>query len=122
MYNYVHYTTQYCITSHVRQTPDQIRSYFEPGAVLTVRLDFTDWPKGTYRLQQFRLGPRYGSVLDEYIRMGIKDDMLPIELDYLQRHSGLDITVKYITIDHQTVLTERLEPMEICVYVLYPSI
>lgn len=122
MYNYTHYTLKHCLSCHehypLAQTYDQLMT----GETLVITLDFSHWPAGSYRLQKFRLGPEHGSALDEYIRLGIQDDMLPIELDYLCRKSGLDISVQYIEINERTVLNEQLSPMEICIYVIYAAV
>ena len=122
MYNYTHYTLRHCLNCHEHYPLTQTYAQLLVGENLTITLDFSRWPAGSYRLQKFCLGPEHGSALDEYIRLGIQDDMLPIELDYLRRKSGLDISVQYIEINEHTVLNEQLSPMEICIYVIYAAV
>ena len=120
MYNYVHYTAAHCLNSQEQYPVYQIYEKLQSGNIIEFSFDFSQWPEGSYRIQKFILGPKHGSVLDEFIRLGIHDDMLPIELDYLDRKAGMDISVEYIHVDRGTRLTARLAPLEICVYVVYP--
>ncbi len=118
MHNYVHYSAAHCLDSRHPYPADQVSAQLEPGSPLEFILDFSQWPPGYYRLQKFCLGPKKGSALEEYLRMNIRDSMLPIELDYLQRCSDLDICVQYIDIGSTTVLRQSVAPSKICVYVL----
>ena len=99
MYNYVHYTAAHCLNSQEQYPVYQIYEKLQSGNIIEFSFDFSQWPEGSYRIQKFILGPKHGSVLDEFIRLGIHDDMLPIELDYLDRNAGMDISVEYIHVD-----------------------
>lgn len=119
MYNFVPYTDAYCLNNHKKYPLPQTYQCFASGQDLTFIFDCSKWPGGPYRLQKFRMGRDCGSALDEYMRLGIRDDMLPIELDYLKGRANLNIEVEYPVFDENTELSITLKPMDIAVFVLY---
>lgn len=91
-----------------------------PGAEgeLTYAIQLRQFPAGSYRIQKLSVGPERGSAFEKYRQMGIRDDMLPIELEYLRSQAMFDVAVDYISVKNDTVIRETLSACEMRIIVL----
>ena len=75
-------------------------------------------PPGNYRVQRLSVGPEHGSAFEKYKQMGIRDHMLPVELEYLRCQAMFDVSVEYLTVRSDIVLNEVLDIYEMRIIVL----
>lgn len=82
--NYVHFDDYFCVSNEINMPPDKVYSVFKNPMTHDFSLTMHKVKTGRYKIVTTALNSEYGSLLDEWLRYGILDDLQPRDIRYLQ--------------------------------------
>ena len=118
-FNYKHFNYSYYLHSEGSIGINEQYDIFENNESLNFSLELQGISNGKYRVKEYKLNRKYGSVLDKWLEFGATDDMKQDEVNYLKQ-----ICVPYMKVenshvtDHSIVLKGELQPHEVRLFEL----
>lgn len=82
-YNYVHYNQHYCLNYETPLSINHTYDVFEESSPKAMEVCLTGLPAGRYKTTKTTLNRKYGSIIDEFIRIFNEGYQTPEELNYM---------------------------------------
>ncbi len=82
-YNYVHYNQNYCLNFETPLEISHTYDVFEKSAPKSMEVRLSCLPSGRYKITKTTLNQKYGSIIDEFIRIFNEGYLTPEELNYM---------------------------------------
>lgn len=114
-FNNKNLSPEYYLVEEDRHRPEEISGLFQNRDRLDLQIRLEHLPfDGTVLIRQKIVNETGGSILNEWIRMGCEEDLLPEDVRYLRRISVPEVKIRRETVkDHALELHLELEPHEI---------
>lgn len=118
-FNYKHFNYSYYLHPEGSTGVKEQYEIFENNETLNLSLEIQGIANGKYRVKELKLNRDHGSILDEWLKFGVVDDIKPDEVDYFKQ-----ICVPYMKVEHSVVenhsivLKGELQPHEVRLFEL----
>ena len=84
LYNYSHFSDIYCVSGAQGITCESAYSFFAEQETRDVSVEMKGLERGRYKIITTTLNREHGSLLDEWMRFGILDNLQPRDINYLE--------------------------------------
>jgi xylan 1,4-beta-xylosidase len=119
-FNYKHFNYSYYLHAEGSTGINEQYEIFENNEPLNLSLEIQGITNGKYRLKELRLNRNHGSILDEWLRFGVVDDIKPDEVDYFKQICVPYMKVEHSRVDnHSIVLSGELQPHEVRLFEIH---
>ncbi|MEH7493223.1 GH39 family glycosyl hydrolase, partial [Neobacillus niacini] len=118
-FNYKHFNYSYYLHPEGSTGLHEQYEIFENNETMNLSLELQGIANGKYRVKELKLNRDHGSILDEWLRFGVVDDIKADEVDYFKQ-----ICVPYMKVEHSLVenhsivLKGELQPHEVRLFEL----
>jgi xylan 1,4-beta-xylosidase len=118
-FNYKHFNYSYYLHPEGSTGIHEQYEIFENNEPMNLSLELQGIANGKYRVKELKLNRDHGSVLDEWLKFGMVDDIKADEVDYFKQ-----ICVPYMKVEHSLVenhsivLKGELQPHEVRLFEL----
>lgn len=113
LHNYLH-PSIFSIHKFINDiSPDKINTIFNNPSDKTYSLTLSNLIPGKYRVKIYILNERYGSVIDEWCKLGIDIPIGSSEINYLKSKSIPFQTVNYYNVENELKLEGTILPNEV---------
>lgn len=118
-FNYKHFNYSYYLHPEGSTGIHEQYEIFENNEPMNLSLELQGIANGKYRVKELKLNRDHGSVLDEWLKFGMVDDIKADEVDYFKQ-----ICVPYMKVGHSLVenysivLKGELQPHEVRLFEL----
>ncbi|MDD6161086.1 MAG: helix-turn-helix domain-containing protein [Oscillospiraceae bacterium] len=114
MCNYIHFSDVFCVSDPSAITPEDAYSFFSSTSTKDLSIQLNNLPHGRYKIITTTLNRDYGSLLDQWLRYGIIDDLQMRDIYYFRDVVHPNRTARYAQCDNGTLeLHAQLLPHEI---------
>lgn len=113
-HNYKHPNIQYYMKREDDIDIRKIHQFFDDLRPLKISFRIRNVRNGTYQMKIRSINTRYGSVQNEWLRMGLSDNLNSQDVDYLRNICTPHITIQNCTVTDNTLIFDTiLEAQEI---------
>lgn len=114
LYNYAHFTNEYCLSGGDGVTYDNAYTVFGDAATRDISVNLNGLQAGRYKVITTTLNRESGSLFDEWLRYGIIDELQPHDIRYLHDIVHPHRSVRYQDCENGSMkLTLQMLPHEI---------
>ncbi|NYE06375.1 xylan 1,4-beta-xylosidase [Bacillus niacini] len=118
-FNYKHFNYSYYLHPEGSTGINEQYDIFENNEPLKLSLEIQDISNGKYRVKELKLNREHGSILDEWLKFGVVDDIKPDEVDYFKQICVPHMKVEHSLVEnHSIVLKGELQPHEVRLFEL----
>nr|MDP5192895.1 helix-turn-helix domain-containing protein [Neobacillus sp. 179.-C4.2 HS] len=118
-FNYKHFNYSYYLHPEGSTGIHEQYEIFENNEPLNLSLELQGIANGKYRVKELKLNRDHGSILDEWLRFGVVDDIKPDEVDYFKQICVPHMKVEHSLVEnHSIVLKGELQPHEVRLFEL----
>lgn len=115
--NYAHYSDVFCVSDAASLPVEEVYSSFSNPFTKDVTIKLCRMPTGRYKVITTSLNREYGSLLDEWVRYGILDDLQPRDIHYFRDIVHPQRLARYLDCKDGTLtLHAQLLPHEVKFY------
>lgn len=113
-HNFKQFNYQYCLSEEDEIVPEKQDELFEDNKKLSLKFHIDVPQNGRYEIKTHSVSKLYGSIQDEWIRMGKPDEISQADIEYLSRISIPRIKIKYIEVSKNNLAFDiKLDSNEI---------
>jgi xylan 1,4-beta-xylosidase len=113
-FNYKHFNYSYYLHPEGSTGINEQYEIFENNEPINLSLEIQGIANGKYRVKELKLNREHGSILDEWLKFGVVDDIKPDEVDYFKQICVPHMKVEHSLVDkHSIVLSGELQPHEV---------
>ena len=114
LYNYAHFTNEYCLSSGDGVTYGNVYTVFGDAATRNISVSLNGLQPGRYKVITTTLNRESGSLFDEWLRYGIIDELQPHDIRYLRDIVHPHRAVRYQDCENGSMkLTLQMLPHEV---------
>lgn len=114
LYNYIHFNGAYRVSNARPTKLEEAYKYFDEPTNQEIVMEISGVQDGVYKVISISLNRKHGSLMDEWIKYGVLDDLQPKELEYLQDIIHPQQLAQFITaVDGKLTIREKLLPHEV---------
>jgi xylan 1,4-beta-xylosidase len=118
-FNYKHFNYSYYLHPEGSTGLHEQYEIFENNETMNLSLELQGIANGKYRVKELKLNRDHGSILDEWLRFGVVDDIKADEVDYFKQICVPYMKVEHSLVeDHSIVLKGELQPHEVRLFEL----
>lgn len=118
-FNYKHFNYSYYLHPEGSTGIHEQYEIFENNEPMNLSLQIQGIANGKYRVKELKLNREHGSILDEWLKFGVVDDIKPDEVDYFKQICVPHMKVEHSLVDnHSIVLNGELQPHEVRLFEL----
>jgi xylan 1,4-beta-xylosidase len=118
-FNYKHFNYSYYLHPEGSTGIHEQYEIFENNEPMNLSLDIQGIANGKYRVKELKLNREHGSILDEWLKFGVVDDIKPDEVDYFKQICVPHMKVEHSLVEnHSIVLKGELQPHEVRLFEL----
>jgi len=112
-HNFKKYNYRYYLSSEDKINIDDIPFMVEDENPLQLHIKFENIKNGIYTIKTYTINQNYGSIQDEWVRLGMESDLNIDELEYINRICTPQLAIKKYSVDKNVMgLKIYLEPNE----------
>jgi xylan 1,4-beta-xylosidase len=113
-FNYKHFNYSYYLHPEGSTGINEQYEIFENNEPINLSLEIQGIANGKYRVKELKLNREHGSILDEWLKFGVVDDIKPDEVDYFKQICVPHMKVEHSLVDkHSIVISGELQPHEV---------
>jgi xylan 1,4-beta-xylosidase len=118
-FNYKHFNYSFYLHPEGSTGIHEQYEIFENNEPMNLSLELQGIANGKYRVKELKLNRDHGSVLDEWLKFGVVDDIKSDEVDYFKQICVPHMKVEHSLVEnHSIILKGELQPHEVRLFEL----
>ncbi|MDQ0972214.1 xylan 1,4-beta-xylosidase [Neobacillus niacini] len=113
LYNYSHPSDFFCLKFDSEINSKNVNGIFDHTHSKEFSIELINIPKGNYRIKSYKLNKEYGSILDNWIKIGQTQHITPSEIEYFNNITIPSQNIYYTTSDTSLHIQEILNINEV---------
>lgn len=111
--HYCHYDDLHRMRYQSITDPESVYDIFVKSNGINISLNILGMSSGSYRVEEYRINPLFGSSFDQWITLGKPDHLNTSEITYLKERSVPEYKVTQEKLDGEYILEMALQPHEV---------
>ncbi|WP_165860515.1 GH39 family glycosyl hydrolase [Lactiplantibacillus pentosus] len=119
IYNYKHFNSIYYLNTENGIDPENVNSIFENTAPYNGEIEIEGIIPGRYLIKKWEINPRYGDILNRWLRWGRISELGGEDIRYLQANNAPSLDIHFVDITDRLKLSFNLEANSSCLFEIY---